>query len=341
MMVEPGDNPINDAAFDWLMRVDRGLTSSEQAELDAWLGADIRRFGAFERAKAVFVHVSRTKGLGADFDPGRFDPLTEQAPADSLPVADNCDPLAQPVSRRAFLAASGAVAASGAIAFILAGEQPAQATYQTKRGELRDIVLEDGSSVTLNTDTQIETLFSNRSRSVSLIKGEALFNVSHDAERPFIVDVNAFRARAIGTSFNVQRLAGSMPQLLVKEGVVEVSPGRAAAPLRASVNMKITVTPRGDVHSTTLSPSDLERELIWREGKIAFEDTPLFNAIQSFQRYGDTEISVRNPELLHLTITGVFSSDDPMGFAKVVSEAFDLQAIPEGRGITLARKKMK
>lgn len=337
-MAEPENNPINDAAFDWLMRVDRGLTSSEQAELDAWRAADTRHFGAFERAKAVFVHVSRAKGLGADFDPDRFDPPAEPVSADSVLAADNDDAPAAPVSRRALLAASGAMTAGGILAFILAGEQPARATYQTQRGELRDVLLEDGSSVTLNTDTRIEALFSDTKRSVSLIKGEALFNVRHDAQRPFIVDVDAFRARAIGTSFNVQRLAGNLPQLLVKEGVVEVSAGRVAAPSRASANMKVTVTSRGDLHSTLLSVSDLERELMWREGKIAFEDTPLFTAIQTFKRYGDTEISVSSPELQHLTITGVFSSDDPMGFARVVSEAFDLQAIPEGRGIRLAKK---
>jgi transmembrane sensor len=334
MIVDPTKhNAISDASFDWLMRADRGLTPAEQAELDSWLAADIRHFGAYARAQSIFAHAKRTKALGTDFDPEQFVSRIE------TPSADN-DYQGAPdkLSRRMFLGASGAVAASGAMFLLFATGEAAQAiTYRTELGELRNIDLADGSRMIMNTGSEIKLLFSRESRSVSLIRGEVLFNVSHDPKRPFIVDATDFEVKAVGTSFAVQNFAGRAAQLVVQDGIVDVMPPRAAA-LRVLANTKVTISSDGSLQQVSLSQSELERELLWQEGKIAFEDTSLASAIETFKRYGGTQIYVEDPDLLKLTITGVFSSDNPVGFAKVVAEAFELTAIPEGRGIRLRKE---
>jgi transmembrane sensor len=90
---------------------------------------------------------------------------------------------------------------------------------------------------------------------------------------------------------------------------------------------------------TPLTDEAMARELLWREGKVAFDDTPLSGAFASFERYGGVTFEVEDRQLLSRTVSGVFSSDDPMGFAKVVAQLFDLEASSEGGKISLRNKR--
>lgn len=335
------DNPINELAFEWLVRADGGLSASEEAELDAWLAADSRHYGAYIRAKAVFSQAGRAKAFAHSPNPDEWllaDPAKEPDTTRDVPAADNDQDAVEPVSRRAFLGFAGGAAAAGLVFAFLSTGQPAQAlTFRTRVGEMRDVVLEDGTKIALNTESEIHVRFGQKQRTVELVRGEVLFDVAHEAERPFVVNAIGFQARALGTSFSIQQLRGVAPQLVVKDGVVDVTPAHSTS-LRVMANTRVTVFSGGKVSRKTLSQNELDRELIWREGKIAFEDTPLRNAIAAFDRYGSVNIRVDDLQLLNHTVTGVFSSDDPMGFAKAVAEVFDLEAIPEGRGVVLHKR---
>ncbi|EQB06171.1 hypothetical protein V475_06125 [Sphingobium baderi LL03] len=335
------DNPINERAFEWLVRADGGLSSAEQAELGAWLASDSRHYGAYIRAKAVFNHVGRAKAFAHLPNPDEW-PLVaqpgERRTIQTVSAADNDRDDIAPVSRRALLGlASGAVVAGLTVAFFATG-QPAEAlTFRTRRGEMRDIALTDGTRVALNTESEIRVLFGERLRKVELVGGEALFDVAHEAGRAFVVDAIAFQARAVAASFAIRKIGGVAPQLVVREGAVDLTPANATS-LRVSANSRVWVFSGGKVSRHMLTQAELGRELMWREGKIAFEDTPLRYAISAFDRYGSVHIEVDDPAILDHTVTGVFSSDDPMGFAKAVSEVFDLDAVPQGRGIILRKR---
>ena len=69
--------------------------------------------------------------------------------------------------------------------------RPTTAEYNTAVGEQRTVVLADGSSVVLNTDSLLRVAFSRNLRRVELVRGEALFSVSHDPSRPFAVQALA------------------------------------------------------------------------------------------------------------------------------------------------------
>ncbi len=78
-------------------------------------------------------------------------------------------------------------------------------TYATGIGEQRSIVLADGSTVDLNSRSKIRIRFSSERRGVELIEGQALFKVAKDHARPFVVDSDGTRVRAVGTQFDVYR----------------------------------------------------------------------------------------------------------------------------------------
>ena len=97
------------------------------------------------------------------------------------------------------------------------------AGYATERGELRRVPLQDGSIVTLNTDSQIRVQMSKSSRTIQLSAGESFFEVASDASRPFFVEAGEASFRAVGTAFVVRRIEGQPVEITVQEGVVEIT----------------------------------------------------------------------------------------------------------------------
>src|ERR1700760_3749852 len=156
-----------EAAY-WAARVDRGvLTPDQNQALQAWLAADPRALGAYGRMRAVALATLRARALGPDFNPADF---------------------AIVQSRRTLLKTGTAIAATLLVGSAGAWEVlRSRGRYSTSKGETKVVALKDGSVVTLNTDTEIAVEFGDTLRSVELVKGEALFDVSKNRLRPFVV----------------------------------------------------------------------------------------------------------------------------------------------------------
>ena len=319
MIPRPTSNAIDDGAARWAARVDRApLSPEEQLELDNWLAADPRHLGAFAKAQAISVHFERARALGPDFDPARFG-----GPSDRFLT-----------SRRAmFLGTAAAAAAVIAGVVIYPGflPQSQERRFATQIGETKPVTLEDGSVITLNTASQVTVTYSRGQRLVTLVGGEVLFDVAKDSRRPFIVQAGSASVRAVGTSFAVALLPQRPTTVVVREGIVELK--QAAAPnegLRISANTRATFGAKITV--ATLSAEDIDRELIWREGRIAFEGSTLAEAAAAFARYSDTHIVFEDPSIARETITGLFVANDPVGFSKAVAVSLALQIrIREGQ----------
>lgn len=295
---------IDDAAAGWVVRLDRGLSPAEQEALDAWLGEDERRLGAFARLRALSLHTERSAGLGSSFRPEKF---AEEAPASS---------------RRRFIqfAAGGGLgavaAACGGVWFAFGAGR-----YSTRKGQTQVIALGDGSVITLNTESAISVRYSRRLRAIDLLAGEALFDVAKDPARPFIVNAGLARVRAVGTRFTVRRLEQAPVQVLVQEGVVEVRAAASKPIVRVSANMRATVAETLPVAAAPVVPAEVGRELSWRQGRLSFEGEPLAQACAEFARYSDTRIVIEDPRLAEEEISGSFQANDPVGFGRAVAEA--------------------
>src|SRR5690606_33208159 len=79
------------------------------------------------------------------------------------------------------------------------------AQYSTPHGENRNFVLPDGTSVTLGADSVLSVHYRPDTRSLDLVSGEAFFKVTHDSNRPFVVQVGVARIEDLGTEFDVRR----------------------------------------------------------------------------------------------------------------------------------------
>ena len=106
---------------------------------------------------------------------------------------------------------------------------PPQVRYETAKAEQRQVVLQDGSRMHLNTASLVDVRFSAQVREVVLAEGEAVFDAKHDSARPFLVRTGGVAVRALGTRFAVRNLAQGDVEVTVLEGRVAVAPRRQAA----------------------------------------------------------------------------------------------------------------
>jgi ferric-dicitrate binding protein FerR (iron transport regulator) len=139
---------------------------------------------------------------------------------------------------------------------------PAGEYYASAVGEVRRIPLEDGSTLVLNTDSRARVHFGRELREVRLLQGEALFEVAHDARRPFVVQSAAWQVRAVGTVFGV-RLRGTEVDVTVSEGVVEFGKSGAAeeAPQRIAASEQTILAPMQPIRVRKLQEAALERRI--------------------------------------------------------------------------------
>ncbi len=313
------NHEIDGVAANWVVRRDLGrLSHEEQAEFERWLAADVRHLGAYGRAEAVLGRLERLNG-------GALEPALH-------------DDSKQPAwtRRRVLLtggAAAGLVAAVG-VAAIRTGLH--EEMISTEIGQMREVVLADGSVVSLNTNSELSVQFTGDARNINLLRGEALFDVAKDRHRPFIVSAGDTRVRVVGTSFTVSRLPEKPIQVLVREGIVELqrADSHEALPVRASANIRAIASPGAPIVTVAMPEAELARDLEWQHGRIALDNETLGDAAEEFARYSEVRIMV-DPSVSNRTVTGLFASDDPVGFAKAAASVLKLQMEVKGTEVRI------
>jgi transmembrane sensor len=207
-------------------------------------------------------------------------------------------------------------------------------TLATAVGQQRNVTLADGSVVTLNTNTIVETNLRRYSREVYLRKGEAHFQVAHDRFRPFLVHAGDAVVRAVGTQFEVRVRSDQHVDVVVNEGRVEVQ-SAVSEPANAADHGH--VRPRTVVHALSagqqlsatgndytvvpVSSHQLSSALAWRDGAVIFDGERLSDAIAEIGRYTDARIIVSDPKVAALRVGGRFRTGDVQEFFDALQSA--------------------
>jgi transmembrane sensor len=239
--------------------------------------------------------------------------------------------------------------------------------FATTTGERLMVPLEDGSQVTLDTQTELTVDFTRAERAVRLTRGQAFFEVAKDRTRPFVVQVHNRRFVAVGTAFDV-RLDDEQIKVTMIEGTVRVE--RTMNPMasdHASASSNLPATPRfaaSDTHTAqaaapadaliaTLSageqlvvdrasqdsirPADADRATSWRRGQIIFDNTRLADAVAELNRYSETQIELSDSTLADLRLSGAFATGQPTRFLEAVTTYFQIEAVPSYTHTVLLR----
>ena len=210
--------------------------------------------------------------------------------------------------------------------------------YVTRPGEQQVATLNDGSRIALNTDTRVDVRFDEDRRYITLDRGEAMFEVAHDADRPFVVIAGDTRVQALGTVFMVRRSRDAVVVTLIKGEVAvshedERSSDGATAPMLLQPGERLTEPQAGP---TRIEPTSVEAATAWRRGQTIFEDTPLGSAVTELNRYGGPQVVIEDPRVAALPISGVFTTNAP-DFAQAVADLHDLEVDREGNTLRLSR----
>ena len=227
-----------------------------------------------------------------------------------------------------------AMAAAAAVAFLVVGSSFFSSTdqsFSTAFGEQKTVVLADGSTATLDTDTQLKVSFSARTRRVTLEKGQAFFSVAHQPERPFAVAAGNGVVTALGTVFSVRRDQQTITVTLVTGKVaVDVRNGDAehfsggAGSVSLLSNQQVSYT----AHEIKgVQPVDAAAAVSWVQGDIVFHDTLLKDAVSEINRYTKTKIVVRDARLEALRINGVFHVADVETFLLALNATFGVRTL--------------
>lgn len=337
---------IDRAAADWALRLHEApLGDTDQAELQAWLAADIRRRGAFARFNATLIQAGRAKALGHNFDGDGYIAAAGQGMLSNVEQPEPEPSAVAGLGRRKFLARAGGVGVAAAIAVVLGQSywRPLSGLYATERGEVRSMPLSDGTRMTLNTATAVKVSMTPERRRIMLEHGEAVFDVAKDRARPFVVIAGDTEVEAVGTSFVVRRLPDRPTRIIVSEGVVEVRvrEGGKLWSRRLEAGARADIDPVHGIDIATIDQNAFGRELAWRDGNLVFENQSLGEAAAEFARYSDRRIRFADNAIAEETITGLYPANDPLGFAHAVAQSLDLKAYPEARDIVLTRDAKK
>ncbi|KAB8062723.1 FecR family protein, partial [Janthinobacterium violaceinigrum] len=225
----------------------------------------------------------------------------------------------------------------GLLAWPLAGHlrQPGfQHDYSTARGQFATQILPDGSRIDLDSGSAVDVALYRDRRSVRLLRGQAMFHVHADAERPFEVVAGAATATVLGTHFSVRHV-DSATQVSVAQGTVRVEGASGAPAAMLQAGDTVTVTPHG-----MQAPARVNAQAVgnWRTGRLDFEDATLAEALAEFERYGDTGLVLGDPALAGLRLNGSFDARLPAQFAAALPLALPVRLLrQDGKLHILAR----
>jgi transmembrane sensor len=327
----------DEAAF-WDSKLRSPLcTEEDRAAFTAWREREPGHAEAYERLQA---------GIGALHD--------AFAGSAELRAMHDRAMEARPAPRYGRLAASiaavVAVGAGGWFATTVRAPAPASTAgmqvasgqgsfFQTGVGEMSTVTLADGSTVTLNTRSRVEVNYSPERRGVTLISGQALFEVAKNKDRPFVVTAGPRQVTALGTAFDI-RLDGQKVQVTMVEGKVKVEATRPTLLQKVTTPERELVagqqlTASLDAVRATVAPADAATTTSWRQGRVVFADTPLTQAVAEMNRYAATPILIGDPALERFSVNGMFLTNQPMSFVGAVTAYFPVEARSRPDGATV------
>lgn len=347
-------DPLDVEAATWVARQRDGLDAAGQAQLRAWLEADAAHAAAFEDLDAAFGRIRRMRGAAAQ-------PATHSATHSAETPSPPQRRLAVPARRQWLLGLGRPLPQAAAAALVLAvvgggrigwehwrqGPTFVQA-YATGRGQQLAVRLPDGdpsgagagSTLQLDTATQLEARLYRDRRELRLQDGQAMFTVLADAQRPFHVWVGPLRVTVVGTRFSVRHTASGLDAgqtvVSVEEGRVRVAraaeAGDGTRPAAQPVDLRAGQMVVADADGRIGLPVEVPPAAIapWRDGRISFDRTPLAQALAEFERYGQTGLVVRDPAVAALPVGGSYGLDQLQRFAEALPQVLPVRLVRRG-----------
>lgn len=305
-------------AAEWAVRRGEGLDYAEREEFDRWLAEAPANWRAYKDSDWIW---------------------NELASIDLRAVS----PVAERPARRVRRPVWAVMAASLVVAVLAGGSmvsRPHQ-SYETGRGEVSTVRLADGSHVTLGAGSQIDVRFDRGGRHVWLRRGEAVFDVHHDAVRPFDVRAGDTQVVDIGTRFVVKKTPDAV-RVDVIEGQVRVA--KTESPLLKPfvkpskgdhlVRGQRLESPRGEALGP-LASVDPGQVAPWTRGRLVYENASLAEVVADLNRYSGAGVELGSSDLGELRVTAALNQDQVAQFLSSLPASLPVRIEREADGKTV------
>jgi transmembrane sensor len=334
---------VSDQAAEWFIRLrDRDLTSADRRKFVRWLKQAPSHIAEFMRLCQLYGRVKRAKvpTLLPEEVVSNVIPLLQRQPSEAAERPRSF------VSRRFMVAAA---ACCLALIGLIGNMALSSNTIETRIGEWRRVQLADGSRLSVGPNTLLRVEFSDGFRRVHLQRGEAMFEVSKDAARPFIVDAAGVFARAVGTRFGVDHTDDSV-RVTVAEGKVAVVQGGQGALLEHDVDLRVATSLEKDeaVEIALNTPAiplrkeqvDSLTELAWASGQLSLQQETVAEAVREFNRRNRLQIVIEDAGVADLHLCCIFDASDPETFARtVVGASEDVELVRDGDKLRIVSRR--
>ena len=357
---ETEEDRILEEAAVWCMRLEAGEASENSPDYRAWLEASDEHQDAMARARITWG-VLGDHAKSPELTKARSDALsrsTDSAARRWQPLKSGREQTGVRFGWRAPAIAAALVVGLIAVPVALllfSGEQPktnerpAESVrsvpmhYATDVAETRVVTLPDNSRISLDAATQVSVSYTATARDITLLAGQAHFDVAEDATRPFRVTAGDRTVVAIGTAFNIEMIGDEVLVTLLEGEVVvtdaDASHQKVSAPSEegahitlASSSSPVKLKPgqqllavRNEESHIDTTPN-IEKTTAWRQGKVFLEEDMLPAAVARMNRYSRIRLVVADDSLNELEVGGVFNAGDTDAFIEALEAAFPVEA---------------
>ena len=340
---------LQDEAAAWIARLSSDqLTSEDQHRFSCWLSASPEHKLVFDQMSSLWDSLDSVRFLSSAKD--MLESPNNQAPNVCIPEIKRGEKHTHKfwTKGKGFVAASFLFVALLIVIIPLSTssldspshqvQAPAEALrYSTVVGERREVILNDGSVIELNTDSVVEVYFDENKREISLVKGEAYFDVAKDRMRPFVVNTDNGEVMAIGTAFNINHY-DDKTIVTVTEGTVAVKSMQqdelSSKPTYVAPNQKVVIGEGGLGRVLAISRGE---NIEWMSNTVVFNEMPLSIALAEVGRYLPFDIRLIDPSLSQIKVSGTFSLGSPQATLEAIVATFNLSKTETGAGIELRR----
>lgn len=303
-------------AAEWLMerRFGENWSDQDEARLRDWLSQSLAHRIAFVRLEAAWARTDRLAALRPQ----------------KTPLRRSIRPLLARVA-----ATLGAVAVVGGIVGTVM-LTPREKIYVTAIGGRETVDLGDGSRVELNTDTRLRV--GAQGRKVVLEKGEAFFQIRHDASRSFVVLAGDHRVVDIGTKFAVRADSGRLEVSLV-EGKARLESADAWIQPHAALlgPGDVAVATTNSLSVKHAPEKSILNALSWRTGLLVFDHATLATVVAEFNRYNQIKLVIGDAAAARMAIYGTFRADNVRDFVVLARNIFGLRTVQRNGEIVILR----
>ena len=219
----------------------------------------------------------------------------------------------------------------------------ASQNYSTGHGEIRVLNLQDGTVVTLAPESKLRVSYTAQRRQVALLRGEGLFSVTKNPQRPFVVETGQTHVTVLGTEFTVKRHADQV-SVAVREGKVKVAQADGINPDSQLLSKQQILLPGEGVNASLngevgeVTAVNIDTIGVWKDGRLVYTNARLKEVIDDANKYYEGRIVFASQEVGELGISISFTTDNIDQMLDNLSQALPISLNRDLPGTVLLEK---